>query len=410
MLIDEGVSPDQITATTWGIVIEVAGLVVRPVECHHWSSGTLSDGRQVVGNPIAFIVETEPGVRIYHYGDTCVFDMRLIGELYRPTVGLLGCTAARGSSRTAIPGPGTFLTGEMDADEAARAAEMLGLELAVACHYLAPDDEVERFLELVPELRHDGQAAAWSRRRSGETLVIDGDRHWIEGGTAMRLVTYAAAARTGVGVRRDGAIVDTGYRGHARTDPRRQPRARAAPPRRPSRRRRSQAPAARSAPPGQDPLLRRQLREPRGGEPERGDARGAVLLLEAAERRDRAGRADRHSAPRDADRLRGRARDGDRDAGRTGVSEARALDHVFGWTILHDVSARDVQFKDVQITLGKNPDTFAPIGPEIVTSDELGDWSTLRVSTTLNGETMQDAATSEMLFSPAQADRVPHRR
>jgi 2-keto-4-pentenoate hydratase/2-oxohepta-3-ene-1,7-dioic acid hydratase in catechol pathway len=82
------------------------------------------------------------------------------------------------------------------------------------------------------------------------------------------------------------------------------------------------------------------------------------------------------------------------------VSEDRALEHVFGWTILHDVSARDVQFKDNQLTLGKNPDTFAPIGPEILTSDELGDWSTLRVSSTLNGEVMQDSPTSEMLFRP----------
>jgi 2-keto-4-pentenoate hydratase/2-oxohepta-3-ene-1,7-dioic acid hydratase in catechol pathway len=84
------------------------------------------------------------------------------------------------------------------------------------------------------------------------------------------------------------------------------------------------------------------------------------------------------------------------------IPESRALDHVFGWTILHDVSARDVQFKDNQITLGKNPDTFAPLGPEIVTADELGDWSTLRVRTTLNGEVMQDEATSTMLFPPAR--------
>jgi 2-keto-4-pentenoate hydratase/2-oxohepta-3-ene-1,7-dioic acid hydratase in catechol pathway len=82
------------------------------------------------------------------------------------------------------------------------------------------------------------------------------------------------------------------------------------------------------------------------------------------------------------------------------IPEERALEHVFGWTILHDVSARDVQFKNAQITLGKNPDTFSPLGPEIVTADELGDWSTLRVSTTLNGRVMQDAATSEMLFTP----------
>jgi 2-keto-4-pentenoate hydratase/2-oxohepta-3-ene-1,7-dioic acid hydratase in catechol pathway len=84
------------------------------------------------------------------------------------------------------------------------------------------------------------------------------------------------------------------------------------------------------------------------------------------------------------------------------IPEETALDHLFGWTILHDVSARDVQFKDMQITLGKNPDTFAPIGPEIVTPDELGDWATLRVSTTLNGQTMQDESTSTMLFPPAR--------
>jgi 2-keto-4-pentenoate hydratase/2-oxohepta-3-ene-1,7-dioic acid hydratase in catechol pathway len=84
------------------------------------------------------------------------------------------------------------------------------------------------------------------------------------------------------------------------------------------------------------------------------------------------------------------------------IREENALDHVFGWTILNDVSARDIQFKDMQITLGKNPDTFSPLGPEIVTADELGDWSTLRVSSRLNGEVMQDAPTSEMLFSPAR--------
>jgi 2-keto-4-pentenoate hydratase/2-oxohepta-3-ene-1,7-dioic acid hydratase in catechol pathway len=83
------------------------------------------------------------------------------------------------------------------------------------------------------------------------------------------------------------------------------------------------------------------------------------------------------------------------------VREHDALDHVFGWTILNDVSARDVQFKDMQITLGKNPDTFAPLGPEVVTADELGDWSTLHVSSVLNGTVMQDAPTSQMLFSPA---------
>jgi len=177
-LLDDGVSPDQVSATTWGIVVEVAGLTIRPVECHHWSLATLSDGRTVAGNPIAFIFETEPGTRIYHYGDTCIFDMRLIGELYRPTVGLLGCTLPKELSHR-IEEPGTFLTGEMDADEAARAAEMLGVYLAVACHYLEPDDEVARFVELVPAYDTTG------RRRVvaplvGETLVVDADGHAIE--------------------------------------------------------------------------------------------------------------------------------------------------------------------------------------------------------------------------------------
>jgi 2,4-diketo-3-deoxy-L-fuconate hydrolase len=82
------------------------------------------------------------------------------------------------------------------------------------------------------------------------------------------------------------------------------------------------------------------------------------------------------------------------------LSAETALESAFGWTILNDVSARDIQFKDSQITLGKNPDTFAPLGPEIVTADEFGDWSTVRVATTLNGETMQSAPTAEMLFPP----------
>jgi 2-keto-4-pentenoate hydratase/2-oxohepta-3-ene-1,7-dioic acid hydratase in catechol pathway len=90
--------------------------------------------------------------------------------------------------------------------------------------------------------------------------------------------------------------------------------------------------------------------------------------------------------------------------GRTakGVAAADAEAHIFGWTILNDVSARDIQFKDAQITLGKNPDTFSPLGPEVVTADELGDWSTLHVSSTLNGDTMQSSSTADMLFSPGK--------
>ena len=127
---------------------------------------------------MAFIVELEPGVRIYHYGDTCVFDMRLIGELYRPTVGLLGCTVPR-ELLVRVPGPGNFLTGEMDADEAARTAEMLGLKIAVACHYLEVDSEVRRFLELVPKYDSTGVRKAVAPE-VGDTLVVDAQGFELE--------------------------------------------------------------------------------------------------------------------------------------------------------------------------------------------------------------------------------------
>ena len=145
-LIERGVSPRQIRATVWGLVVRVGGVTVRPLECHHWSMGTV-DGRPVTGTPLAFIVEPEPGVRIYHYGDTAIFDMRLFGELYRPNVGIFGCT-----DPVELPdeGAGELLTGEMDPDEAAYAAEMLGVDVAIAAHYLSPTPAVEEFLRRVP--------------------------------------------------------------------------------------------------------------------------------------------------------------------------------------------------------------------------------------------------------------------
>jgi hypothetical protein len=68
----------------------------------------------------------------------------------------------------------------MDADEAARTAEMLGLEVAVACHYLTLDDEVKRFLELVPKYDTTGNRRAVAPL-VGETLVVEPGNHWIEG-------------------------------------------------------------------------------------------------------------------------------------------------------------------------------------------------------------------------------------
>jgi 2-keto-4-pentenoate hydratase/2-oxohepta-3-ene-1,7-dioic acid hydratase in catechol pathway len=86
----------------------------------------------------------------------------------------------------------------------------------------------------------------------------------------------------------------------------------------------------------------------------------------------------------------------------TRVGEADALEHVFGYTVLNDVSARDIQFKDLQITLGKGVDTFSPLGPEVVTADEIPDPQALHVSSFLNGEQMQSSPTSDMIFPAAR--------
>lgn len=82
------------------------------------------------------------------------------------------------------------------------------------------------------------------------------------------------------------------------------------------------------------------------------------------------------------------------------VHPERALDHVFGYTVLNDISARDVQHDRPtgQWFLGKSMDTFCPIGPWIVTADELGDPTDLPISLSLNGEERQSSSTRHLLF------------
>jgi len=82
------------------------------------------------------------------------------------------------------------------------------------------------------------------------------------------------------------------------------------------------------------------------------------------------------------------------------VSKANALDYVLGYTCANDVSARDWQIKrgGSQWCRGKTFDTFAPLGPCLVLKDEIPDPNTLRIQTTLNGKTMQDSNTSDMIF------------
>lgn len=83
------------------------------------------------------------------------------------------------------------------------------------------------------------------------------------------------------------------------------------------------------------------------------------------------------------------------------VSEAEALDHIFGYTMINDVSARDLQFGDGQWTRGKGLDTFAPLGPFITTRDEIKDVQALKIEGRLNGEVMQSSNTGKMIFKVA---------
>jgi 2-keto-4-pentenoate hydratase/2-oxohepta-3-ene-1,7-dioic acid hydratase in catechol pathway len=78
--------------------------------------------------------------------------------------------------------------------------------------------------------------------------------------------------------------------------------------------------------------------------------------------------------------------------------EKEALDHVFGYCCSNDVSARDLQFGDGQWVRGKSLDTFCPLGPWIVTRDEIPDPHVLGIKTTVNGKTMQDSSTAMMIF------------
>src|SRR5688572_24722807 len=83
------------------------------------------------------------------------------------------------------------------------------------------------------------------------------------------------------------------------------------------------------------------------------------------------------------------------------VAAADALSHVFGYTAANDVTARDVQKGDKQWIRGKTADTFCPLGPVVVTTDEIPDPQQLAIGCRVNGETRQASHTREMIFSVA---------
>jgi 2-keto-4-pentenoate hydratase/2-oxohepta-3-ene-1,7-dioic acid hydratase in catechol pathway len=83
------------------------------------------------------------------------------------------------------------------------------------------------------------------------------------------------------------------------------------------------------------------------------------------------------------------------------VTETDALDYIFGYSLINDVSARDLQYGDGQWTRGKGLDTFAPMGPFITTRDEIPEVQTLKIEGRLNGEVMQSSNTEKMIFTVA---------
>ncbi|AOY57708.1 fumarylacetoacetate hydrolase family protein [Desulfococcus multivorans] len=95
--------------------------------------------------------------------------------------------------------------------------------------------------------------------------------------------------------------------------------------------------------------------------------------------------------------------------GKTGkrIDRRRAFEHIAGFAVMNDISGREAQFGDGQWFRGKSFDTFAPLGPAVVTPDELSDVNDLRLETWVNGRVMQTGTTRDMIFDiPSIIDYV----
>ncbi|WP_019926770.1 fumarylacetoacetate hydrolase family protein [Nocardia sp. BMG111209] len=87
--------------------------------------------------------------------------------------------------------------------------------------------------------------------------------------------------------------------------------------------------------------------------------------------------------------------------GGTWISEADAPGHIFGYTLADDVSARDLQSRTSQFFYGKGQDSYCPLGPAVVTADEIGDLAAVETELLVNGEVRQRESAGNMIFSPA---------
>jgi len=159
-LMHQGIESDRLHASPWGMMIEKAGIKVRPVYSRHWSYIQLENGQSFSSVPLGFIVYVGDDISIYHAGDTTLYgDMKLYGELYQPIVGLINVGVPE-DHRGAEHGVSEYLSGEMDAKEAALACEWWGLKYAIPCHHDNPDlPEIVKFKAVLEEKRKKDKTA-----------------------------------------------------------------------------------------------------------------------------------------------------------------------------------------------------------------------------------------------------------
>jgi L-ascorbate metabolism protein UlaG (beta-lactamase superfamily) len=177
-LVEQGVDPIMIRTVPWGGSVNPLGIVVRGVECHHTSFRRSPNGNYLAGQPLGFIITSEPGVKIYHSGDSAIFsDLKLIGKLYKPTVGLM-CACELEQEYLLGLGLQDHYGNEMSGYEGALAAQWLGVEHAVLCHYIKKENhvDVDEFLE---EMERSNQNAEQPIKvytpQAGDEIVIVGE-------------------------------------------------------------------------------------------------------------------------------------------------------------------------------------------------------------------------------------------
>jgi len=159
VLCSYGVEKDQIRTLAWSVQLQVNGIRVRSIMSRHGSMGFDKHGNFLTGFPMGFIIYADPEVRIYHSGDTALYsDLKLVGELYKPNVGLISCCEVEKSYLEAH-GIRDHYGSEMSGDEGALAALWLGVRYALCNHYLQLEghEDINRFVSILNSRTSDDE-------------------------------------------------------------------------------------------------------------------------------------------------------------------------------------------------------------------------------------------------------------